>query len=227
MIFEQLNIDILRVNRANDRHGEVGSEDLAIAELFRLHESRMRNLAADIAAVGTVFDPPLVRPFEGVYVVFDGNRRITCLKLLLDPKRAPSPELRLYFEELANKAEIPEALTCQIEENQKVINQILFRRHTGSQGGVGQIDWNDRAKLNFSERTGQSSKINVGAEVEHLLGNAKKLPDGNIPWSTMSRLLSSEEFRNRVGISATGRKFKLIHDHEAVTKALSRCLVPG
>lgn len=36
MAFKELAIDDLRVDRANDRHGEVGSEDLAMAELFRL-----------------------------------------------------------------------------------------------------------------------------------------------------------------------------------------------
>lgn len=222
MAFAELAVDDLRVNQANDRHGEVGSEDLAIAELFRLHDTQMRNLASDIAAVGAVYDPPLIMQSDGLYVVFDGNRRVTCLKLIRNPGRAPTAELRAFFEGLAHECQISSHLTCQVEDDRNLIDNILFRRHTGSQRGVGQLDWNNRAKLNFVERTGQGGGINVAAEVEHLLAEAERLPDGNIPWSTMTRLLSSEEFRNRAGISTAGRRFRLTHEHGAVTEALHR-----
>jgi hypothetical protein len=200
----------------------VGSEDLAIAELFRLHDLQMRNLAADIIEAGAVYDAPLIMPLEDDFLVFDGNRRVTCLKLLLDPARAPTAELRGYFAGLRERAnaEIPEQLTCQVEEDRNLIDSILFRRHTGSQKGVGQLGWNDRAKLNFVERTGQGGGVNVAAEVERLLGEADRLPDGNIPWSTLTRLLSSEEFRNRAGVSTAGRQFRLTHEHGAVIDCL-------
>jgi hypothetical protein len=223
MPFTELLVRDLLVNQANDRHGEVGSEDLAIAELFRLHDVQMRNLAADIVTVGTIYDPPLVMPTGDRFIVFDGNRRVTCLKLLLDPGRAPTNELRAHFATLRDGADhpLPTALVCQVEEDRNLIDSILFRRHTGSQRGVGQLDWNDRAKLNFVERTGQGSGVNVAAEVERLLGDAGRLPAGTIPWSTLTRLLSSEEFRNRAGVSTAGRRFRLTHDHAAVLDTLA------
>lgn len=224
MAYLEVNVGDLLVNQANDRHGEVGSEELAIAELFRLHDAQMRNLAADIANVGAIYDPPLIMPTGQDFVVFDGNRRVTCLKLLIDPTRAPTADLRAYFTSLRESAHqpLPTALTCQVEDDRTMIDSILFRRHTGSQRGVGQLGWNDRAKLNFVERTGQGGGINVAAEVERMLDEAGRLPDGNIPWSTLTRLLSSEEFRNRAGISTAGRHFRLTHDHEAVADALNR-----
>ncbi|MBB5770387.1 hypothetical protein HNP47_000356 [Brevundimonas vesicularis] len=224
MPYENLEIRELLVNQANDRHGELGSEDLAIAELFRLHDAQMRNLAADIAEVGTIYDPPLVMPIDDHYIVFDGNRRITCLKLLLSPERAPTAELRDYFVRLAEEAtvQISASVTCQIEHDRNLIDAILYRRHTGSQRGVGQLSWNDRAKLNFVERTGQGGGVNVAAEVERLLSEADRLPCGAIPWSTLTRLLSSEEFRNRAGVSTAGRRFRLTHDPEVVLDALNR-----
>jgi len=224
LAYGELAIADLRINQANDRHGEVGSEDLAIAELFRLHDAQMRSLAADIAYQGAIYDPPLVMPSNDGYTVFDGNRRVTCVKLLADPARAPSVELRTYFADLKNNAQgrIPTRLVCQIEDDRNVIDSILFRRHTGSQKGVGQLDWNARAKLNFVERTGRGGRINVAAEVERLLAEAGRLPEGNIPWSTLTRLLSSEEFRNRVGISTAGQHFRITHEHGAVADALHR-----
>lgn len=224
MAYKHIGIDELRVNRANDRHGEVESEPLAFAELFRLHDLQMRNLATDIAQSARVYDPPLVMPEGGAFTVFDGNRRVTCLKLLLDPKRAPSRELQQFFTNLGSQAPVPlpKELTCQVEDDRNLIDNILYRRHTGSRRGVGQLDWNDRAKLNFVERTGQGSGINVAAEVERFLAEDGRLPTGNIPWSTLTRLLSSEEFRNRVGISTAGRKFQITHDRQAVTDSLNR-----
>ena len=120
MDYEDLEIAGLRVNRANDRHGELENETSAIAELFRLHEFQMRNLAADIATEGTVYDPPqLVMPSGDIFVVFDGNRRVTCMKLALEPARAPTQELRSYFQDLRENwnGEIPTRLTCQVEED--------------------------------------------------------------------------------------------------------------
>jgi hypothetical protein len=224
LAYLELAIADLRVNQSNDRHGEVGNEDLAIAELFRLHDVQMRNLGADIASQGAIYDPPLVMPTENHFTVFDGNRRVTCAKLLSNPARAPSADLRNYFTSLANGANgaIPVALTCQVEVDRNLIDSILYRRHTGSQRGVGKLDWNDRAKLTFVERTGQGGGINVASEVEHLLGEAARLPEGVIPWSTLTRLLSSEEFRNRTGISTAGRRFQLTHEHGAVIDALHR-----
>lgn len=220
------NIDIadLRVNRANDRHGEVVNETAAIAELFRLHENHMKNLAADITRERAIYDPPLVLPSDNVFVVFDGNRRVTCLKLILQPARAPTQDLQRYFQELHDswEGEFPGEITCQVEDDRDVIDAILHRRHTGAQQGIGQIDWNDRAKLNFAERTGRGGGVNVAAEVERFLGAEERLPEGAIPWSTLARLLSSEEFRNRVGVSTAGRRFRLTHDRGSVADALER-----
>ena len=37
-----------------------------------------------------IYDPPLVAVDNARFTVYDGNRRITCLKLIIDPRRAPS-----------------------------------------------------------------------------------------------------------------------------------------
>jgi len=184
----------------------------------------MKNLASDITRQRAIYDPPLVFPSDGVFVVFDGNRRVTCLKLILEPTRAPTQDLQRYFQRLRDEwsEELPDEITCQVEDDRDVIDAILHRRHTGTQQGIGQIDWNDRAKLNFAERTGRGGGVNVAADVERFLEAEDRLPEGAIPWSTLTRLLSSEEFRNRVGVSTAGRRFRITHDREAVADALER-----
>lgn len=224
MSFQNVEISKLRVNPANDRHGELRDEQAAIGELFHLHDIRMRALAQDITEAGRVYDPPLVILHDGHYTVFDGNRRITCLKLLLDPEKAPSDELRQFFREQRGKwsGRFPSNIVCQIEDSRDSVDEILFRRHTGTQGGVGQIGWDDRAKTNFIERTGRGTSTNISAAVEALLEQEGRLPKDKIPWSTMTRLLSSEQFRGRVGLSLAGKQFRLTHEREPVLTVLER-----
>jgi hypothetical protein len=201
MPFRHIALSDLVVNRANDRHGELENETAAIAWLFYHHEPHMRNLAKDIADAGQLYETPLVYPEGKGFIVFDGNRRVTCLKLLSDPRRAPTVELREFFEQLRATCEshLPDNIDCQIETDRDQIDEILFRRHTGSQSGVGQINWDDRMKSNFVNRTGKASGVNLAEDIERRL-QASNLPriSKKIPWSTMNRLLSAEAFRNRI-----------------------------
>jgi hypothetical protein len=103
MAIKNIPLHSLVVNRANDRHGELENETAAIAWLFNTREQHMRNLAKDIVDKGEIYELPLVSPDGLKFIVFDGNRRITCLKLLEDPRRAPTTELQTFFRELRAK----------------------------------------------------------------------------------------------------------------------------
>ncbi|RDJ27573.1 hypothetical protein DWF00_11580 [Bosea caraganae] len=224
MAYRLLPLTSLVVNPANDRHGELENETAAVAQLFASHELHMRNLAKDLVAKGEVFEPPLVFPHADKFVVADGNRRTTCLKLLASPRRAPTVELQKFFLDLRNqwKGKFPDKIECRVESDRDRVDEILFRRHTGVQGGVGQSDWNDRMKNNFVIRTGKSSGVHVADEIEKRLLAAKMLPAKRIPRSNMNRLLSNEALRNRLGISVRKGKLEFTRDEQVVLKALSR-----
>ncbi|WDR06684.1 hypothetical protein PSQ90_04270 [Devosia rhodophyticola] len=225
MIIKSVNIVDLVVNRANDRHGELENETAAIAWLFNERETHMRNLTKDIVDKGEIYEMPLVTPEGTKFVVFDGNRRVTCLKLLANPRKAPNTELQEFFTEQGArwKGEFPVAVQCQVEANRERIDEILFRRHTGTQSGVGQSTWDDRMKATFVERTGQSSGISVADEIERRLKEADMLPGAKkIPRSTMNRLLSAEPFRNRLGFSVTKGRFEFTHDENVALVAMAR-----
>jgi hypothetical protein len=224
MSYKKLALKALLVNSANDRHGELENETAAIAWLFTHHESAMRKLAKDLTETGEIYEPPLVWPDGMNYIVFDGNRRVTCLKLILQPKRAPSLELQAFFKGLkANwKGVFPDRLDCQIETDRERIDEILLRRHTGTRGGIGRNPWTDRMTATFVERTGKGGGVNVADEIEKRLESAGMLPGKKIPWSTANRLLSSEGLRNRVGISVSRSKFQLTHPEPLVLPIFRR-----
>ncbi len=224
MQYRILPLSSLSVNRANDRHGELENETAAIAWLFNNREVHMKNLAKDIVETGGIYEPPLVSPDGDEFIVFDGNRRVTCLKVLQDPRKAPNAELKAYFSDLQSRISKPiQNIQCQVEPDRDRVDEILFRRHTGSQAGVGQSTWDDRMKVNFVNRTGKRTSVNVAEEIEKKLTEADLLHDlRKIPRSTMNRLLSSEAFRNRVGISVHKGKFELTHEKSVTLKALLR-----
>jgi hypothetical protein len=225
MALKNLPLSSLEVNRANDRHGELENETAAIAWLFKEREQHMRNLTKDIVDRGEVYEFPLVSPEKDKFTVFDGNRRVTCLKLLADPRRAPTVELQAFFQEQRSrwKGQFPKHFQCQVEADRDSIDEILYRRHTGTQNGVGQSTWDDRMKATFVARTGKGNGPSVAEEIEKRLADAHLLPSRRkIPRSTLNRLLSAEPFRNRVGISMKGGRFGFTHDEPKSLGALAR-----
>jgi len=224
MAVRKLDIDDLVINKANDRHGELESEAMAIAWLFSHREPHMKNLARDIAAKGGLYELPLVSPDGAKFIVFDGNRRATSFKLLKDPRRAPTTELQAFFAEqrAAFQGVFPDKIECQVETDRERIDEILLRRHTGSQGGIGQLTWDDRMKATFVARTGQGGSVSVADEIEKRLADAGKLPQKKIPRSTMNRLLSAEPFRNRLGFSINKGRFEYTRDENVALDAMAR-----
>lgn len=224
MTYKMLSLESLVVNPSNDRHGELENETAAIARLFALREPHMRNLAKDLALKGEIFEPPLVYPEGDKFIVADGNRRTTCLKLLANPRRAPTVELQDFFTTIRKqwKGKFPDKIQCRIEVNRDRVDDILFRRHTGIQKGIGQAGWNDRMQNNFVIRTGKNSGTNVADEIEKRLKAAELLPSKKIPRSNMNRLLSAEPIRNRLGFSVKKGKFEYLRNEDVVHRALNR-----
>lgn len=225
MGLRKLPLSSLVVNQANDRHGELENETAAIAWLFNHREGHMKQLAKDLAESGQLYETPLVFEDDGKFVVYDGNRRVTCLKLIDNPRRAPNAELQKYFSKLKKIAppNLTEKIDCQVESDRDRIDEILYRRHTGSQAGIGQSAWDDRMKNTFVQRTGKGDGGSVADEIEKALIEAGKWSGkGKIPRSNMNRLLSAEVFRSRAGISFRGGIFSFTHEVEKSLSALSR-----
>ena len=141
----------LTLNPDNDRHGPLKDEASAIQWLLSNRSAHMRALADDLAKTRRLYEPPLVRPNGTSHIVFDGNRRVCCLKLLLNPALAPSESWNEFFSELATP-DVVEAFSeieCEIEADLATIDELLYRRHTGSQDGVGRSQWTQRASRSF------------------------------------------------------------------------------
>ena len=199
--FVDVPIKNLIVNPSNDRHGPKGSEDKAIQWLFDKRGAHMVSLAKDILEQERISDAPLVKQKGQKFIVFDGNRRVTCLKVmsgLATAKGSAADTIAKLIKQSGWKS--PNLITCQVENDQNVIDTILSRRHNGVDGGKGQLGWDLRAKANHSNRTGGTNHYPIAEAVESFLGETGYPRTGKIKRSTLFRLINTKGRQARFGI---------------------------
>jgi ParB-like chromosome segregation protein Spo0J len=99
-------LDKLLLDTNNPRIRAGADEPDCIDRLLR-KPKQLLALAKDIAANGLSTAPILVELIKGnKFVVWDGNRRITALKLLNDPSLARNKALQAQFAGVAAKAAV-------------------------------------------------------------------------------------------------------------------------
>jgi hypothetical protein len=206
MQIQSLRPDQLHLNPDNDRHGSLRDEPAAIQWLLDHRSTHMRALAEDLASTKRLYEAPLVRLHDSLWIVFDGNRRMCCIKLLIDPELAPSSEWKNLFSEITSEEVVAAfgLIECEVETDLAIIDEMLYRRHTGTQDGVGRSQWDPEGKSFFLQRTGKGS-VGLGQTIENALKSERLISDETaLPWSNLERLFSSEPIRRRAGISFSG-----------------------
>jgi hypothetical protein len=135
----ELDVDNARIRAGKDQAD-------CIARILR-KEDQMMVLMQSIAEEGLTTIPILVSPGTGArkktWIVRDGNRRITALKLLNDPSMCPVERLRARIKDLAkkHKANVVASVDVLTSDNEEAIFKEVVARHSGAQGGAGQLDW--------------------------------------------------------------------------------------
>lgn len=226
--YEDISIEKLLVNNENARHEDLENETDAINWLIDNLPERMKKLSHDILDKGDVYDPPLVCKQGNSYKIYDGNRRVSCVKMLSNPSIIKNKDKRIIFEKLQKQFgdRIPQLINCRIENDISVINDIVERRHAGGDSGIGQMQWGPEEKDNFFRRTNSPYyKPKLSTELNHLLKNEKILePEQKINLSIFDRLLSNEHYRGLVGLTFKKRTLLFIKDRKASLEAIKRII---
>lgn len=234
--FETISVNNLIVNPENDRHGALGTEENAINWLLQNKTEKMRALAKDIAITGQLFETPLVKDErKEKYVVYDGNRRITCLKILSGLCDSYDLFDRDFYVKIRNDYNcydrLPKEIICEVNTEQNEIDEIIRRRHAPTNSGEIKLNWEPYEKETFLIRTGKSDKINFAKEIQDLLQGENLLSNQDkIPLSNFNRLFSSEKYRNLSGISIKNNKIEFIAKEDVSLNALSyiaRLMISG
>lgn len=132
---------MLDPQNARIRSGKDQAE--CISRILR-KEDQLIALAKNIAENGLSTVPILIwKDTRGKWVVMDGNRRVTALKLLNNPDLCPieKPRRQLAAIKAQYAHNIPSSIDCLASDDpEAIVNEILLR-HSGALSGAGQLDW--------------------------------------------------------------------------------------
>jgi hypothetical protein len=169
----------------------------------------------------------------GFFVVLEGNRRVTALKMLAEPAVAEAvlkpvqlKNLRKWSAAYGKRGEIVTA-ECVLFPTREDADVWIERRHRGDQGGVGVVRWGATESARFdARRTGKRSPelqvLDFVAERGNLdQATRDKLHDVSI--TNLKRLIRDESVRDVIGItlSPDGQVSTALPEQEAL-KGLTR-----
>lgn len=235
--YENLDITKLYINPDNYRYiEEEANEIAAIIAMFNVNigepQKEMINLAKDIVRDGlNPFEMPVVC-FDskvGKYIVYDGNRRITCLKLMtqykgnLDILREIPTVAEIYKLQYDGDMEIQ----CVVYENADDAKYFLSKIHNDVNNGIGRKPWDAQAKMKANAIAG--NRTEAYAIVEFL----KKNPNTSVElidminhnrWiSKLQRVVEFSVFKETYNIRFDNNKnISYLDVEEQVLKMLSK-----
>lgn len=96
---------------------------------------------------------------DDTYIVLEGNRRLTCYKLLSNPQLAAGVDVKLFnsIKELSDKVSVDESfeLPCVISNDKDTCFRYIDRKHSKNNN---EIPWLEPERVNYSNRRNGSAK---------------------------------------------------------------------
>lgn len=188
---------------------EVMGQRAAINLMLEIQEEKIVRLAKDIAANG--LDPSenlMVYESDeepGFYIVAEGNRRTTALKLMAQPNLADNERIRKIFSKIKEAStSILSKISCVIFDDQSYEHWVSLK-HTGDNKGVGRERWTtpetDRYKAKHGKISYQSQLydfvVRQETEFSEILKSKKYIYATNL-----SRLFGDKQTMSRFGLSS-------------------------
>lgn len=165
---KRIAVSSLRLDTRNPRirHGQDQKD--CIMRILRDRDNFLA-LLKDIAANGITIEPIVVSKNEAEkWVVRDGNRRITALKLLNRPSLAlPDTALVSLISRIreAHIENIPSKVSCFASDDEAAILSYLKLKHTGENSGIGQKSWSAVLIALFNLHTGVNDQNRRAAQL--------------------------------------------------------------
>lgn len=226
-------LDLVKLDQINVRFGnDVAQNQREAIELLMADMDDARKilkLAEHIAQNG--LDPTeiqMVTPGEDdTYIVLEGNRRLTALKLLQRPDLCPVEKLVKGFMAAHGRMDMNELneIDFSVVPTREAGEMWLELKHTGENAGVGRVNWSsDIRDERRARRTGVES---VGRQIRNLV---KDNPDffseetlagiNLIPVTTLTRLFASAPAQEAFQIKVENRELEPLLSLKYIAPAL-------
>jgi len=208
----------------------------AINRMVEEYKEDLYHLAVDILSHGlNPTDMPLVIKSladDNKFIVMEGNRRVTTLKILLNPNLIDDKHssLKKKFVKLVaeNEPNLIRSVECGICVSKEEANIWIERKHSNGLHGIGTQQWNAIQKQRFEEATkGRSSMalqiINMLDASSYVSEDFKKQLN-TVKVTNLQRLISDPSVREFLGISLLNGRLTSDLKKEVVTRALTEIL---
>jgi hypothetical protein len=237
-IERQVPLKDLLVDQNNPRLSDkYDNQNDTIQSMIKLQGEKLVELAKHILEYG--FNPTnllLVSPSEdrnnSMFDVLDGNRRVTTLKLLEKPELAKEQLSSSLYQHLVGlsvifKKEPITDMKCIIFNNKEDADVWIQLNHRGENKGAGLVEWDGQVAARYDAINGdKSSELQILDFVkEHANlspATQEKIDNGKFPITTLERLISSPEIRNKLGIEIKDKIVYTYFPEEEVSKGLTR-----
>lgn len=211
---KKISLKNLWVNTENYRFEPVESQAKAIKIMAENQKEKLLTIAEHISQKGmNPIDLPIVTDMlnhKGKYLVLEGNRRITSLKIFEHPdllKDASVPATLIKkFRTLNDKFSqtIPEKIECVYFSDPSEADEWIKLKHTGENNGVGTVSWDGQQVGRYQVRVGEKSSPGLQV-IEYLKKQKdfdsslkKKLSDVKV--TTLTRLITDKDVQQVLGI---------------------------
>ena len=217
--YKQLKVTELLVNHENPRFNPVEHQTEAIHAMIEDQQTKLAALAEHILEYGlNPTDMVLIEPREDHWLVLEGNRRITALKLMNNPNLIPDtyPRIKREFQKLSAilDAAIIENIPCVAIEDKDLANEWIRLKHTGENAGAGIVNWDSQQSSRFNSHISGTtdSRIIFLDELKALDTIPQEYKDrfANIMKTNLDRLMGDPDVRAILGISNEAGRLSLV-----------------
>lgn len=197
----------LHLDPENPRHDPIQDEDKIIGHLMRTE--KVQALAKSIVENGGISPLEAIGVIEmadnpGHFIVAEGNRRTCALKVLSDPKKAPSTTAQKYFQSLAARATLPQRFSVVVFPDKEAARPWMELRHLGPQDGAGMKSWDSVQKTRFTRGASPDTLALAVLERAEAAGWIDAETRKRIGITTLTRYLGNPVVRTALGIGERG-----------------------
>lgn len=221
-----IKLDDLLVNPENYRFDLVENQRDAMLIMLRSQKDKVLNLARNIAQHGlSPMERLAVKEAEGgQYISLEGNRRLTVLKLMVNPDELSGDyPYRGVFEELHARYRdtLPTTVECAVfgANEQEAADRWVNLKHTGENAGVGTVPWNSFQKRRFELRHKQ--KQSTVLQITDLL-EANGVDITGVLATNLERLFTTPQVRHALGFDFTNKQLTLLEPEAEVVQKLKK-----
>ncbi|MCY8502724.1 hypothetical protein MOD00_14485 [Bacillus inaquosorum] len=222
-INKEMSAADLTLSKSNPRFPKpVNSEEEAILTFFKLKKVGPKKIEAiiqDIIETGVVLEDFIVLYKDNEYIVYDGNRRLTALKLLMDSTaeliKDGYPRTYKFIEEVKHSIDVKSLiLNAKVYTDPESMANHVIKIHSGEQSGAGQIKWDSNEKDTFSAQF-LDKPLNTGNLIYKKLENTPskkylydKIKDKGYA-TTFDRIFNFSDIKSRIFNIGRGIKVDL------------------